>query len=48
MGTDLNPENLIPTMMSSKENWSTVSNMIRDIMLKKETEERKRQAQQDN
>lgn len=46
MGIILNPGNLIQTMMASKNNWNMVSDMIREIMMKKEAEERRRQAQQ--
>jgi len=46
LGTDLNPSNLITTMMATKENWNALSEMIKEIMVKKETEERRRQAQQ--
>lgn len=34
METDLNPGNLIPTMLISKEKWSTVSDMIHEITKK--------------
>jgi len=40
---DLNTGNLIPTMLASKENWDTLSDMIEEIMRKKEAEERRRQ-----
>jgi len=46
METELNPDNLIPTMLASKENWNIVSELIVGIMRKKEVEERRRQAQQ--
>lgn len=42
--THLNPNNLIHTMLASKTNWDMISDMIRQIMRKKETEERRRQA----
>jgi len=41
---NLNPSNLIPTMLASKDNWDTLSDMIRQSMRKKEAEERRRQA----
>lgn len=44
--TDLNPESLIQTMLVSKSNWDVISGMIGQIMRKKETEERRRQANQ--
>lgn len=43
-GKTLNPGNLVETMISSKENWETVADMIHQIMTKKEDEERRRQA----
>lgn len=45
MGIELNPRNLIPTMLTSRENWNTVSTLIQEIMKKKVTEERRRQGQ---
>jgi len=42
--TELTPDNLIPTMLASKENWDIVSELIVGIMKKKEAEERRRQA----
>uniref|UniRef100_A0A2H8TIE5 Reverse transcriptase domain-containing protein n=1 Tax=Melanaphis sacchari TaxID=742174 RepID=A0A2H8TIE5_9HEMI len=44
VGVDLNPENLIPVMIASKENWGLIADLIQDIMRKKESEERRRQA----
>lgn len=42
--TDLNPDSLIQTMLVSKSNWNVISGMIGQIMRKKETEEKRRQA----
>lgn len=40
---NLNPSNLTPTMLASKTNWNTLSDLIGQIMRKKEAEERRRQ-----
>lgn len=37
----LNPSSLIPTMLASKANWDTLSDIIGQIMRKKEAEERR-------
>jgi len=44
--TDLNPKDLIQTMLVSKENWDIIADMIRINMRNKEAEERRRQALQ--
>jgi len=41
---DLNPSNLIPTLLASKDNWDTLYDTIREIMRKEEAGERRRQA----
>lgn len=45
-GTDINPGNMIPTMLATRENWDAVAEMIQGIMRKKEQEKRRRQAPQ--
>jgi len=42
--THLNTNNLIQTMLASKTNWDMISDMIGQIVRKKETEEKRRQA----
>lgn len=40
----LEPENMIETMLKSKENWDTINNFILKVISSKEEEERRRQA----
>lgn len=40
----LTPENMVHMMMSSKRNWSTIHQLVREILTNKEKEERERQA----
>uniref|UniRef100_A0A2S2P557 Retrovirus-related Pol polyprotein from type-1 retrotransposable element R1 n=1 Tax=Schizaphis graminum TaxID=13262 RepID=A0A2S2P557_SCHGA len=44
LGVTLTPENLIATMLGSKRNWEVINDFIHQIMTRKETEERRRQA----
>lgn len=44
LDVELNPGSLIPTMLASKANWDIASDMIGQIMRKKEAEERRRQS----
>lgn len=41
--TELTPDNLVDTMLSSVKSWAMVSDLIRRIMSTRESEERRRQ-----
>lgn len=45
LGEEMRPQTMVPLMLRSRENWSAVSGYINDILSKKESEERRRQAQ---
>ncbi|KAK9694617.1 hypothetical protein QE152_g33416 [Popillia japonica] len=45
IGNELMPETLVPTMMESRLNWVSVRAMIKDIMTRKDTEDRAKQNQ---
>lgn len=40
IGEDISPDSLLSTMLKNKANWSAVSAFVKEIMSKKEEEER--------
>lgn len=45
LGEEMRPYTIVSLMLRSRENWSAVSQYIHDVLSKKESEERHRQAQ---
>ncbi|KAF0770909.1 Retrovirus-related Pol polyprotein from type-1 retrotransposable element R1, partial [Aphis craccivora] len=45
LGHDITPQSLVHMMLQSRENWSSVSHYVVEVIKAKEAEERRRQAQ---
>jgi len=46
LNTTISPDNIVPIMLRDKNSWNAVSSFIHEVMVKKEDEERRRQALQ--